>query len=74
MLDMNLSAFPRQDRQARLDLMKAGLKRRGDRFLEDDDNGAFLDAILCSRDACAIFIPMSPMTALSYCQHHQSVS
>ncbi|OAU94334.1 exodeoxyribonuclease V subunit gamma [Moraxella catarrhalis] len=55
MLDMNLSAFPRQDRQARLDLMKAGLKRRGDRFLEDDDNGAFLDAMLCSRDACAIF-------------------
>lgn len=75
MLDMNLSAFPRQDRQARLDLMKAGLKRRGDRFLEDDDNGAFLDAILCSRDACAIFytnvaddgtqlLPASPVSEL----------
>lgn len=75
MLDMNLSAFPRQDRQARLDLMKAGLKRRGDRYAEDDDNGAFLDAILCTRDACAIFytdtaedgtilLPASPVSEL----------
>lgn len=55
MLEMNLSAFPRQDRVMRMDLMRAGLKRRGDRFNEDDDNGAFLDALLCSRDACAIF-------------------
>ncbi|MCL1623366.1 exodeoxyribonuclease V subunit gamma [Moraxella sp. Tifton1] len=55
MLGMNLSAFPRQDKNVRLDLMKAGLKRRGDRTNEDDDNGAFLDAILCTKDACAIF-------------------
>lgn len=55
MLDMNLSAFPRQDKNARMDLMKAGLRRRGDRLVEDDDNGAFLDALLCSRDACFIF-------------------
>ncbi|MDO4441151.1 MAG: exodeoxyribonuclease V subunit gamma [Moraxella sp.] len=55
MLGMDLSAFPRQDRNARLDLMKAGLKRRGDRTNEDDDNGAFLDALLCTKDACAIF-------------------
>lgn len=55
MLEMNLSEFPRQDKNARLDLMRAGLRRRGDRMNEDDDNGAFLDAILCSRDACAIF-------------------
>ncbi|WFF37753.1 exodeoxyribonuclease V subunit gamma [Moraxella nasibovis] len=55
MLEMNLSEFPRQDKNARLDLMRAGLRRRGDRLNEDDDNGAFLDAILCSRDACAIF-------------------
>lgn len=48
MLDMNLSAFPRQDQIARLDLMKAGLKHRGDRYNEDDDNGAFLDALLCT--------------------------
>lgn len=75
MLDMNLSAFPRQERQARMDLMKAGLKRRGDRYAEDDDNGAFLDAILCTRDACAIFytdtaedgtllLPASPVSEL----------
>lgn len=55
MLDMNLSAFPRRDGVRRMDLMRAGLKRRGDRMNEDDDNGAFLDAILCSRDACMIF-------------------
>ncbi|UNU73249.1 exodeoxyribonuclease V subunit gamma [Moraxella nasovis] len=55
MLDMNLSSFPRQDKNVRLDLMRAGLKRRGDRYHEDDDNGAFLDAILCAKDACCIF-------------------
>lgn len=55
MLGMNLSAFPRQDNNFRLDLMRAGLKRRGDRTNEDDDNGAFLDAVLCTKDACAIF-------------------
>ncbi|WII95924.1 exodeoxyribonuclease V subunit gamma [Moraxella haemolytica] len=61
MLGMDLSAFPRQDRNTRLDLMKAGLKRRGDRTNEDDDNGAFLDALLCTKDACAIFYNgMSP--------------
>ncbi|MFC0820435.1 exodeoxyribonuclease V subunit gamma [Moraxella marmotae] len=75
MLDMNLSAFPRQERIMRMDLMKAGLKRRGDRSGEDDDNGAFLDALLCSRDACAIFytsqaddgtelLPASPVSEL----------
>lgn len=55
MLDMNLTTFPRQDKHARLDLMQAGLRRRGDRLAEDDDNGAFLDALLCSQDACLIF-------------------
>lgn len=75
MLDMNLSTFPRQERQGRMDLMKAGLKRRGDRHIEDDDNGAFLDAILCTQDACAIFytdtaedgttlLPASPVSEL----------
>lgn len=55
MLDMNLSAFPRQESATRMDLMKAGLKQRGDRMVEDDDQGAFLEAILGSRDACMIF-------------------
>lgn len=76
MLGMNLSAFPRQDRSMRLDLMRAGLKRRGDRSNEDDDNGAFLDALLCTKDTCLIFydgmsadgstalLPASPVTEL----------
>lgn len=76
MLGMDLAAFPRRERQARMDLMKAGLKRRGDRAMEDDDNGAFLDALLCSRDACMIFytavaadgvtplLPASPVSEL----------
>lgn len=55
MLDMNLSAFPRQDKSVSMDLMQAGLKRRGDRYNEDDDNGAFLDALLCTKDKVAIF-------------------
>lgn len=55
MLDMNLSAFPRQDKAVRMDLMYAGLKQRGDRYHEDDDNGAFLDALLCSKDKVLIF-------------------
>lgn len=41
MLDMNLSAFPRQESATRMDLMKAGLKQRGDRMVEDDDQGLF---------------------------------
>ena len=55
MLNMDLSEFPNRDRDNRYDLMKAGLARRGDRFSEDDDNGAFLDALLCARNACWIF-------------------
>ena len=55
MLNMNLSEFPGQDRDNRYDLMKATTARRGDRVSEDDDNGAFLDAILCARSGCWIF-------------------
>ncbi|MGO3339943.1 MAG: exodeoxyribonuclease V subunit gamma [Psychrobacter sp.] len=55
MLNMNLSEFPAQDRDNRYDLMKAAIARRGDRVSEDDDNGAFLDALLCARSACWIF-------------------
>lgn len=55
MLDMNLSAFPRTDPISLLDLRQAGLKRRGDRVSEDDDNGAFLEAILLAGQACWIF-------------------
>ncbi|MGP9492829.1 exodeoxyribonuclease V subunit gamma [Psychrobacter sp. AOP7-B1-24] len=55
MLNMNLSEFPAQDRDNRYDLMKAATARRGDRVSEDDDNGAFLDALLCARSACWIF-------------------
>lgn len=55
MLDMNLSSFPRSEPNNRLDLMKAGLPRRGDRNHEDDDNGAFLEAILAAKETCWIF-------------------
>lgn len=55
MLNMNISEFPNRDRDNRYDLMKAGVAQRGDRFSEDDDNGAFLDALLCARSACWIF-------------------
>lgn len=60
MLGMNLSAFPRQDKSARLDLMKAGLKWRGDRHDEDDDNGAFLDALLCTDKVMIFYDGVSP--------------
>ncbi|WP_352339472.1 exodeoxyribonuclease V subunit gamma [Psychrobacter sp. 16-MNA-CIBAN-0192] len=55
MLNMNLSEFPGRDRDNRYDLIKATNARRGDRVSEDDDNGAFLDALLCARSACWIF-------------------
>ncbi|HSP85157.1 MAG TPA: exodeoxyribonuclease V subunit gamma, partial [Psychrobacter sp.] len=55
MLNMNLSEFPGRDRDNRYDLMKTTNARRGDRVSEDDDNGAFLDALLCARSACWIF-------------------
>ena len=55
MLNMDLSEFPARDRDNRYDLMKATNARRGDRVSEDDDNGAFLDALLCARSACWIF-------------------
>ncbi|WP_296245585.1 MULTISPECIES: exodeoxyribonuclease V subunit gamma [unclassified Psychrobacter] len=55
MLNMDLAEFPNRDHDNRYDLMKAGLARRGDRFSEDDDNGVFLDALLCARNACWIF-------------------
>lgn len=55
MLNMNLSEFPRQQKEDRYDLMKAGLARRGDRRSDDDDNGAFLDALLCAKQNCWIF-------------------
>nr|WP_265090253.1 exodeoxyribonuclease V subunit gamma [Psychrobacter cibarius] len=55
MLNMDLSEFPGRDRDNRYDLMKATNSRRGDRVSEDDDNGAFLDALLCARSACWMF-------------------
>lgn len=60
MLDMNLSSFPRQDQPIRLDLMRAGLKWRGDRYHEDDDNGAFLDALLCTDKVMIFYNGLSP--------------
>ncbi len=76
MMDMNLSSFPRSQTHSRLDLMKAGVARRGDRRSEDDDNGAFLEALLSARQACWIFytgqsvsgevkpLPASPVSEL----------
>ncbi|MCG3859352.1 exodeoxyribonuclease V subunit gamma [Psychrobacter sp. Ps2] len=55
MLNMDLSEFPGRDHDNRYDLMKATNARRGDRVSEDDDNGAFLDALLCARSACWMF-------------------
>ncbi len=55
MLNMDISEFPGRDRDNRYDLIKATKSRRGDRVSEDDDNGAFLDAMLCARSACWIF-------------------
>lgn len=54
-LNMNLSEFPRKDKHNRFDLMRAGVARWGDRQYEDDDNGAFLEAILSATENCWIF-------------------
>lgn len=55
MLNMNLSNFPNRDKANRYDLMQAGKSERGDRFKEDDELGAFLDAILSAKEACWLF-------------------
>lgn len=76
MLNMNLSNFPNRDKSNRYDLMEADVGRRGDRFKEDDELGAFLDAILSAKEACWLFyngastsdnhehLPASPVTEL----------
>lgn len=55
MLNLNLSDFPQREPYNRYNLMQAGLAVRGDRFREDDDLGAFLDALLCAEQACWLF-------------------
>lgn len=55
MLNLNLSDFPKRELQNRYNLMQAGLPKRGDRFREDDDLGAFLDGLLCAKQACWLF-------------------
>lgn len=55
LLGMDLHALPRTNPKSGFDLSEAGLPRRGDRVSEDDDNGAFLEAILQASDRVAIF-------------------
>lgn len=55
MLNLNLNDFPKREPLNRYDLMQAALGKRGDRFREADDLGAFLDALLCAREACWLF-------------------
>lgn len=55
LLNMNLSDFPQREPNNRYNLMQAGIAKRGDKFREDDDLGAFLDAILCADEACWLF-------------------
>lgn len=62
MLGMNASAFPKKETHSRLDLMRAGKPMLGDRQSEDDDNGAFLDAILSAQENCWIFYDGQSLT------------
>lgn len=55
MLNLNLNDFPKREPLNRYDLTQATLGKRGDRFREADDLGAFLDALLCAREACWLF-------------------
>lgn len=55
LLNLNLSDFPSREQHNRYNLMQAGLPVRGDRFREDDDLGAFLDALLCAKEGCWLF-------------------
>ncbi len=55
MLNLNLTDFPQREPINRYSLIQAGLPVRGDRFREDDDLGAFLDALLCAKQACWLF-------------------
>ncbi|MFW2178039.1 MULTISPECIES: exodeoxyribonuclease V subunit gamma [unclassified Moraxella] len=62
MLNLNLTDFPQREPLNRYNLIQAGLPVRGDRFREDDDLGAFLDALLCAKQACWLFYNGSSTT------------
>lgn len=46
MLEMNFGAFPRDEPKSAFDLIAKLGRRRGDRSLTEDDQGAFLDALV----------------------------
>lgn len=55
MLDLNLNNFPNRETINRYNLMQAEIGKRGDRFKEDDDLGAFLDALLSAEESFWLF-------------------
>lgn len=55
LLNMNFADFPQREPLNRYNLMQASVAKRGDKFREDDDLGAFLDAILCAEESCWLF-------------------
>ncbi len=55
MMNLNLTNFPSKDPNNRYNLMQAEISRKGDKFKEDDELGAFLDAILCAKETCWLF-------------------
>lgn len=62
MVNMNMGDFPSREQDNRYDLTQADVPKRGDRFKEDDDLGAFLDALLCAREACWLFFNGASLT------------
>lgn len=51
-LNMNIGDYPQREQPNHFNLMHAGLAQVGDRQREDDETGAFLDALMMAENAC----------------------
>lgn len=54
-MNMNIGDYPKREQPNHFNLMSAGLSQVGDRQREDDETGAFLDALIMAEEACWFF-------------------
>lgn len=55
LLNMNIGEYPQREQPNHFNLMQAGQAQVGDRQREDDETGAFLDALMMAEQACWFF-------------------
>lgn len=52
LLNMNIGEYPVREQPNHFNLMQAGMAEVGDRQREEDETGAFLDALMMAKQAC----------------------